>query len=57
MATEELTVVVTGSGSFIIDVAGSTTADTGGGMVEAVATSSLGTAVSCSACRVGDVSD
>lgn len=37
-STEEFTVVVTGVGSFALEVTGNTAADTGGGISEAVAT-------------------
>lgn len=43
-STEEFTVVVTGLNSFTEDLMGITAADTGGGMIEAVATVTGGTA-------------
>lgn len=43
-STEELTVVVTGVGTLAYEVCGVTASDTGGGILEAVATLSNGTA-------------
>lgn len=49
--------VVTGVNSLAYEFIGNTAADTGGGIIEAVATLSGGTAMSTLACAGGDESD
>lgn len=55
--SEELTVVVTGVGTLAYEVSGLTAADTGGGMIETVATVSLGRAHVELTCTGGDTPD